>query len=278
MGKEQNPVWSLLQGEKIHEDIFDIIDREADGSDSLEVSKSGDLDPVALLFRARLLFCQVELSAPGYADLLSLLPGAEQRTRREGYLGKEVFPITAASAGLPQKSSYCMLSGVFFCPGYCLRWAFPTGHNPQTEFQALRCFFLSLSHLPPTALPRLSARCLSSGDGRSGQGGLCWSQGPAAGRRGGSPGLPRGKTFAPSGAECFEIRGMSPGSCSLFLPSRAEGAAGHRRLFGCCAACLWRVLGRPGCEPASWAWAHRAPGARVRLSRGSRGREGGITQ
>lgn len=26
-----------LQGEKIHEDIFDIIDREADGSDSLEV-------------------------------------------------------------------------------------------------------------------------------------------------------------------------------------------------------------------------------------------------
>lgn len=25
------------QGEKIHEDIFDIIDREADGSDSLEV-------------------------------------------------------------------------------------------------------------------------------------------------------------------------------------------------------------------------------------------------
>lgn len=27
-----------VQGEKIHEDIFDIIDREADGSDSLEVS------------------------------------------------------------------------------------------------------------------------------------------------------------------------------------------------------------------------------------------------
>lgn len=32
-----------LQGEKIHEDIFDIIDREADGSDSLEVSVSGML-------------------------------------------------------------------------------------------------------------------------------------------------------------------------------------------------------------------------------------------
>lgn len=30
-----------VQGEKIHEDIFDIIDREADGSDSLEVSISG---------------------------------------------------------------------------------------------------------------------------------------------------------------------------------------------------------------------------------------------
>lgn len=30
-----------VQGEKIHEDIFDIIDREADGSDSLEVSVSG---------------------------------------------------------------------------------------------------------------------------------------------------------------------------------------------------------------------------------------------
>lgn len=29
-----------VQGEKIHEDIFDIIDREADGSDSLEVSVS----------------------------------------------------------------------------------------------------------------------------------------------------------------------------------------------------------------------------------------------
>lgn len=32
-----------IQGEKIHEDIFDIIDREADGSDSLEVSVSGML-------------------------------------------------------------------------------------------------------------------------------------------------------------------------------------------------------------------------------------------
>lgn len=30
-----------VQGEKIHEDIFDIIDREADGSDSLEVSIPG---------------------------------------------------------------------------------------------------------------------------------------------------------------------------------------------------------------------------------------------
>lgn len=30
-----------VQGEKIHEDIFDIIDREADGSDSLEVSVPG---------------------------------------------------------------------------------------------------------------------------------------------------------------------------------------------------------------------------------------------
>lgn len=32
-----------VQGEKIHEDIFDIIDREADGSDSLEVSVLGML-------------------------------------------------------------------------------------------------------------------------------------------------------------------------------------------------------------------------------------------
>lgn len=32
-----------VQGEKIHEDIFDIIDREADGSDSLEVSVPGML-------------------------------------------------------------------------------------------------------------------------------------------------------------------------------------------------------------------------------------------
>lgn len=30
-----------VQGEKIHEDIFDIIDREADGSDSLVVSILG---------------------------------------------------------------------------------------------------------------------------------------------------------------------------------------------------------------------------------------------
>lgn len=29
------------QGEKIHEDIFDIVDREADGSDSLEVNTPG---------------------------------------------------------------------------------------------------------------------------------------------------------------------------------------------------------------------------------------------
>lgn len=39
VGKKRIPFRSLLQGEKIHEDIFDIIDREADGSDSLEVSK-----------------------------------------------------------------------------------------------------------------------------------------------------------------------------------------------------------------------------------------------
>lgn len=32
-----------VQGEKIHEDIFDIIDREADGSDSLEVRCQGKL-------------------------------------------------------------------------------------------------------------------------------------------------------------------------------------------------------------------------------------------
>lgn len=53
-----------MQGEKIHEDIFDIIDREADGSDSLEVSKPGDLELIALLgvFVARLLLCKVELS------------------------------------------------------------------------------------------------------------------------------------------------------------------------------------------------------------------------
>ena len=31
------PSHVYIQGEKIHEDIFDIIDREADGSDSLEV-------------------------------------------------------------------------------------------------------------------------------------------------------------------------------------------------------------------------------------------------
>lgn len=86
MGTEQILAWSLLQGEKIHEDIFDIIDREADGSDSLEVSKPGDLDPVALLgvFRARLLFYKVKLSPSVYADFLNLLLGAEQRTRREG--------------------------------------------------------------------------------------------------------------------------------------------------------------------------------------------------
>lgn len=30
--------FSFLQGKKIQEDIFDIIDREADGSDSLEAS------------------------------------------------------------------------------------------------------------------------------------------------------------------------------------------------------------------------------------------------
>ena len=35
----------LLQGEKIHEEIFDIIDREADGSDSLEASPLCLLNP-----------------------------------------------------------------------------------------------------------------------------------------------------------------------------------------------------------------------------------------
>lgn len=34
----QQESWLYFQGEKIHEDIFDIIDREADGSDSLEVA------------------------------------------------------------------------------------------------------------------------------------------------------------------------------------------------------------------------------------------------
>lgn len=36
-----SPFFMSVQGEKIHEDIFDIIDREADGSDSLEVSIPG---------------------------------------------------------------------------------------------------------------------------------------------------------------------------------------------------------------------------------------------
>lgn len=36
-----SPFSMSVQGEKIHEDIFDIIDREADGSDSLEVSIPG---------------------------------------------------------------------------------------------------------------------------------------------------------------------------------------------------------------------------------------------
>jgi hypothetical protein len=36
-----SPFFTSVQGEKIHEDIFDIIDREADGSDSLEVSVPG---------------------------------------------------------------------------------------------------------------------------------------------------------------------------------------------------------------------------------------------
>lgn len=36
-----SPFSMFDQGEKIHEDIFDIIDREADGSDSLEVSIPG---------------------------------------------------------------------------------------------------------------------------------------------------------------------------------------------------------------------------------------------
>lgn len=49
-----------VQGEKIHEDIFDIIDREADGSDSLEVSISGmpvgaSRDSSAAPFRSHLL-------------------------------------------------------------------------------------------------------------------------------------------------------------------------------------------------------------------------------
>lgn len=42
-GAGNNWASGFSQGEKIHEDIFDIIDREADGSDSLEVSVSGML-------------------------------------------------------------------------------------------------------------------------------------------------------------------------------------------------------------------------------------------
>lgn len=63
-GKKPIPFRSLLQGEKIHEDIFDIIDREADGSDSLEVSKLRTLAVVALpgVLRARLMFYEVRLS------------------------------------------------------------------------------------------------------------------------------------------------------------------------------------------------------------------------
>lgn len=70
----RNSFWSaLLQGEKIHEDIFDIIDREADGSDSLEVSESGRLDWFDLLAVFQLLFCKVKLSPPMYTDLLDWL-------------------------------------------------------------------------------------------------------------------------------------------------------------------------------------------------------------
>lgn len=84
---------SLLQGEKIHEDIFDIIDREADGSDSLEVSTLGALDVVVLpgIFRAGLLFCEVELSPPVHAEWLSLLLGAEADNEYRGELGKDLF-------------------------------------------------------------------------------------------------------------------------------------------------------------------------------------------
>lgn len=115
VGDEQILLWSLLQGEKIHEDIFDIIDREADGSDSLEVSTLGALDAVVLPGISELDCCSVRLSSVlqciqnGSACFWVLT----QAVSTEGSWEREIFSVTTTFARLPQRSSQYAQWGIF---------------------------------------------------------------------------------------------------------------------------------------------------------------------
>ena len=88
-------------GERIYEELFDMIDREADGSDSLEVSWS------VLTSCARRVSFAVDPADQTLAILLRLLaPGiyAPPLDSRWNRLGSRLFPSRATQRPLPKEA------------------------------------------------------------------------------------------------------------------------------------------------------------------------------
>ncbi|XP_008833542.1 tubulin gamma-1 chain isoform X2 [Nannospalax galili] len=87
------------QGEKIHEDIFDIIDREADGSDSLEVV----LDNTAL---NRIATDRLHIQNPSFSQinqLVSTIMSASTTTLRyPGYMNNDLIGLIASLIPTPR--------------------------------------------------------------------------------------------------------------------------------------------------------------------------------
>ncbi|XP_012299331.1 tubulin gamma-2 chain isoform X2 [Aotus nancymaae] len=98
-GAGNNWASGFSQGEKIHEDIFDIIDREADGSDSLEVV----LDNTAL---NRIATDRLHIQNPSFSQinqLVSTIMSASTTTLRyPGYMNNDLIGLIASLIPTPR--------------------------------------------------------------------------------------------------------------------------------------------------------------------------------
>ncbi|XP_023419706.1 tubulin gamma-1 chain isoform X2 [Cavia porcellus] len=98
-GAGNNWARGFSQGEKIHEDIFDIIDREADGSDSLEVV----LDNTAL---NRIATDRLHIQNPSFSQinqLVSTIMSASTTTLRyPGYMNNDLIGLIASLIPTPR--------------------------------------------------------------------------------------------------------------------------------------------------------------------------------